>query len=120
MHFSFNNDIYIQIDGVAMGSQLGPILTNIFMVELETVLVPKLKNHIKKRRNFVDDTFVYVKRGSIEYILSVRNSFHDNIKFTYKQENNDKLPILDVLFIRDCEKTNTVFRKDKHTDLYLQ
>ena len=39
VHFSFNNDIYIWIDVVAMGSPLDPVLPNIFMVELESVLV---------------------------------------------------------------------------------
>ena len=68
----------------------------------------------------MDDTFVYVKRGSFEYVLSVLDSFHDNIKFAYEQENNNKLSFLDVLFIRDSEKTNTtVFRKDTYNDLYL-
>ena len=104
VHFSFNNNIYIQIDGVAMGSPLGPVLANIFMVELESVLFPKLNDHVKKWRRFVDDTFVYNKRGSIEYVLSMINSFHDNIKSTYEQENNNRLPFLDVLFIRDDEK----------------
>ena len=28
--FKFNNEIYIQCDGVAMGSPLGPLLANIF------------------------------------------------------------------------------------------
>ena len=104
MHFSLNNNIYIQIDGVGMGSPLGPVLANIFMVELESVLFPKLNDHVKKWRRFVDDTFVYNKRGSIEYVLSMINSFHDNIKSTYEQENNNRLPFLDVLFIRDDEK----------------
>ena len=103
-----------------MGSPLGPIIANIFMVELESVLVPKLKDHVKKWRHFVDETFVYVKRRSIEYILSVLNSFRDNIKFTYERENNNRLPFLDVLFIRDYEKINTtVFRKDTHNERYL-
>ena len=61
MHFSFNKDIYIRIDGVAMGSLLDPVIVNISMVELERVLVPKLNDHVKKKRPFVDDTFVYVK-----------------------------------------------------------
>ena len=42
----------------------------------------------------MDDTFVYVKRGSTEYVLSVLNSFNDDIKFTYEQENNNGLPFL--------------------------
>ena len=31
-HFIFNNQIYIQLDGVAMGSPLGTVLANIFNV----------------------------------------------------------------------------------------
>ena len=120
MHFSFSNNIYIQIDGVAMGSPSGPVLANIFIVELESLLVPKLNDHIKKWGHFVDDTFVYVKCDSIEYVLSVLNSFRDDIKFTYEQENNNRLPFLDVLFIRDDEEINiTVFRKDTYSDIYL-
>ena len=122
VYFSLNNNIYIQIDGVAMdwAPTLGGVLANIFMVELESVLVPKLNDYVKKWRRFVDDTFVYVTRGSIEYVLSVLNSFHDNVKFSYEQENNKRLPFLDDLFIRDDEKINTtVFRKDTYNDLYL-
>ena len=31
LHFTFNNNIYIQCNGVAMGFPLGPLLANIFM-----------------------------------------------------------------------------------------
>ena len=116
VHFSFNNKIYIQIDGVAMGSPLGPVIANIFMVELDTNLVPKLRVAYVK----IAYTFAYVKIGSVEYVLSVLNSFHKNIKFNYNEEQNNTLPFLDVLFIRDGEKLNTtVYRKDTHNDLYL-
>ena len=33
--FVFNGKIYSQIDGVAMGSSLGPVLANIWMCHLE-------------------------------------------------------------------------------------
>ena len=69
------------------------------MVELESVLVPKLNDHVKKCRRFVDDTFLYDKCGLIQYALSVLNSFHDNIKFTYEQENNNSFTFLDVIFM---------------------
>ena len=49
VHFSLNNNIYIQIDGVGMGSPLGPVLANIFMVELESVSVSKLNDYVKNR-----------------------------------------------------------------------
>ena len=73
VNFSFNNEIYIQIDGVAMGSPLGPVIENIFMVEVETTLVPKLEDHVQKWKRFADDTFAYVKVGSVEYVLPVLN-----------------------------------------------
>ena len=34
--FMFNNKYYKQVDGVAMGSPLGPALANIFMCSLES------------------------------------------------------------------------------------
>ena len=85
VHFSFNNDIYVQIDGVAMGSPLGPVTANIFMVELETTLVSKLEDHVQKWRRFVDATSAYAKIGSVKYVLSVFISFHKNIKSPIKK-----------------------------------
>ena len=35
VHFTFNGETFTQVDGVAMGSPLAPILAGIFMVELE-------------------------------------------------------------------------------------
>ena len=34
-HFLFDGKVYNQVDGVAMGSPLGPVMANIFMCELE-------------------------------------------------------------------------------------
>ena len=61
VHFTYEGEIYIQSDGVSMGSPLGPILAGIFMVELETTLIPSLDNLILKWRRYVDDTFCFVK-----------------------------------------------------------
>ena len=47
--FTFNDKIYKQIDGVSMGSPLGPLIVNIFMTELEKVIIQEL----------IDDNFIY-------------------------------------------------------------
>ena len=41
VHFSFNNEISMQNDGVAMGSPLGPVLANI-IVELDRTITPSV------------------------------------------------------------------------------
>ena len=53
VHFTFNGDIYIQSDGVAMASPLGPLLANVFMCSLKEAIVPTFKDclvHWKKIR----------------------------------------------------------------------
>ena len=40
VHFTFNEEVYKQMDGVTMGSPLSPVLADIFMVELENNIVP--------------------------------------------------------------------------------
>ena len=82
VRFTFNEQIYIQVDGVAMGSPLAPLLPEIFMIELERSLIPNPQK-IAFWRRYVDDTICFVKIGLIEYIRSLLNSFHRNIQFTY-------------------------------------
>ena len=41
VHFSFNNNVYIQIDGVVIGPPSAQVLANVFIVELVNVLVHK-------------------------------------------------------------------------------
>ena len=45
-HFTLNNKTYLQVDGVAMGSPLDPVLANIFMVELKRNIITTLSNDI--------------------------------------------------------------------------
>ena len=65
VHFTFNNDIYKQTDGVAMGSPLGPVLEGIIIVELENTMVPRIRNQLYFWRRYVDDTFTVVKEETI-------------------------------------------------------
>ena len=70
---NMDGDIYLQIDGAAMGSPLGPVLAEIFMVELERSLVPKLSNYIKFWKRFADDMITFANIEAIDHILTVLN-----------------------------------------------
>jgi len=120
-HFLFNNDVYDQIDGVAMGSPLGPVLANIFMGHYEKIWIQNYegpKPEIYKR--YVDDIFCLFENETDamsfgEYL----NKQHVNIKFTYEKEIDGKLCFLDVLIKNiNAEKFETsVYRKATFTGL---
>ena len=60
----------MQIDGVAMGSPLGPVLADILMIELEKAILPELTECIKHWKRFVDDTISLVKLRTVNEIIT--------------------------------------------------
>ena len=107
VHFSYGGRIYIQVDGVAMGSPLAPVLANIFMTELE--MIASLGNYLQNWKRFVDDTFTFVLPDKIGYIVNQLNSFDENIHspLRWKKRNaNDTI-------------NTTVYRKPTNTDIYF-
>ena len=121
MHFIFNKRGYRQVDGVAMGSPLGPVIANIFMSELESTLVPLMSDDISFWARYVDDTFAFVRRGSKQRILDRLNSFHPNIRFTDEVEVEGRIAFLDVLVTTNPDRSfNTeVYRKPTDTNIYI-
>ena len=119
-HFTLNSKTYVQIDGVAMGSPLGPVFTNIFMVELEQNIIPTLSKDVSLWKRYVDDTICFVNSNCINHVLELLNSFHSNVKFTIEIEKENKIASLDILLIRNKDLVNTtVYRKKTNTDLYI-
>ena len=120
VHFTFNNDIYQQCDGVAMGSPLEPVTAGIFMVELERTLLPRLTEYMTPWKRYVDDTIATIKLTSIDHILMIRNTFHKNINFTYELEINKKISFLDVFLIRKNDTLETtIYRRSTNNGVYL-
>jgi hypothetical protein len=92
-HFIFDRKFYYQINGVAMGSPLGPLFANIFLSFQEKKWLDNCPNNFKPIyfRRYVDDSFVLFK--TVDHIvpfLDYLNSKHPNIKFTFEIENEDK------------------------------
>ena len=111
---------YVQTNGMAMGSPLGPVLSGIFMVKLENNLIHTLLEHLDCWKMYVDDTICLIKNDSIDYVTSVLNSFHPPIQFTYQTENNNSISFLDIELLRVGENNETrVFRKPTNIDLYI-
>ena len=118
--FTFNNDIYQQRDGVAMGSPLGSVLAGIIMVELENSIVPKLNSHLHFWKRYADDSLTIVKEGSMNHVLQQLNPFHPNIQLTSGIESSGKILFIDILIIRRKSKIETtVYRKSTDTDIYI-
>ena len=63
-------EICTQADGVAMGSPLGLVLSVVFMVELERIILSTLKEHMSPWKRYVDNTISYIKEEPIEHVLS--------------------------------------------------
>ncbi|CAF1562230.1 unnamed protein product [Adineta ricciae] len=115
--FIFNNKIYSQINGIAMGSPLGPLFADIYVNYLEERLWPRLKrNGLLYWRRYVDDTFAIVEKdANVEKIIDILNSFDNYIVFTFEEENNNTLPFLDIHITK---LPNNVITEDKYYHSY--
>ena len=118
VQFTFNSQMYSQHDGIAMGSPLGPTLSNIFMGFIERKVISKYKVTYYR---YVDDCFVLGKdEEEIDELFNVLNKTHSSIKFTSEKENKDELAFLDVLVKRHKNQfLTTVYRKKTFTGNYL-
>lgn len=122
-HFVFNGKYYDQIDGVAMGSPLGPVLANIFMTDFEEKSVMTHSNRPSVWFRYVDDTFaLFDDAASASEFLQYLNTCHSNIKFTIEFEENGEIPFLDVL-VKRCPHnafSTSIYRKKTFTGLYTK
>ena len=116
-YFLFAGIIYEQIDGVAMGSPLGPSLANAFLAHYEQIWLNYCPDEFKPiyYERYVDDLFVLFR--SPHHLVKFNeylNTKHVNIKFTSEKEVNGSLPFLDVLISRNKEGfTTTVYHKPR-------
>lgn len=122
VQFLFNGQFYRQVDGVAMGSPLGPLFANIFMGSIEKRLNDDIEASCIKFYRYVDDTFALVRNNHCsDHLLSLFNSVHPHLSFTRECESNGSLPFLDVEIHRRSDGTlsTQIYRKPTFSGVYL-
>ena len=121
-YFLFDGIVYQQVDGVAMGSSLGPSLADAFLAHYEQIWLSYCPDEFKPvyYKRYVDDIFVLFRSPHhLEKFNEYLNTKHANIKFTNVKEVNGSLPFLDVLISRNNKGfTTTVYYKPIFSGVY--
>ena len=113
-------NLYQQIDGIAMGSPLGPTFANFYMGNIENMILDELDDKPLIYCRYVDDIFMLSK--NISQFDDLRSKFENNsvLKFTTELNINDKLPFLDVLIDNsNIEFKTSVYRKPTNVNTCL-
>jgi hypothetical protein len=113
---------YQQKSGMAMGSSLSPVISNIFVEHFEQLALDLAPHKPAMWLRYVDDTFVVWLHGTekLKEFFSHINSLGPTIQFTFETETGESLPFVYVLVYRNGTALLTkVYRKPTHTDRYL-
>ena len=97
--FSFKGTLYRQVDGISMGSPLGPILASIFVGFYKRLLFDRFpKPYIYLC--YVNDTFAcFSSCNKALLFFHCLNDLHPSLTFTMEEEKDNKLLFLDVCFL---------------------
>ena len=121
--FIFNSKFYNQINEVAMGSPLAPVLTYIFLGFHK----PKWLNEYDLNKpkfclRYVDEILAaFGNEQDPLNFLKFLNNRHRNIKFTIEKQNNHSIAFLDVFIsgINNQNITLQTYHKSTYTRLLL-
>ena len=128
--FQFNNKIFLQTSGTAMGTKMAPIYANLTIGFLETKLYDTVKTKMptitsnriyREWKRYLDDCFIIWKDDNhlLECFLEILNNLHPAIHFTIETSSNS-IPFLDVLVIKKTDKLETdIYRKPTDTMNYV-
>ena len=106
-----------------MRSPLGPTFANLFLVYYENMWLDKCPHHFKPKyyHRYMDDIFLmFEKKDHMKKFLKYMNSYHQNIKFTFEEEHNNKIAFLDISITKVGNELQTsLFRKKTFSGVYL-
>jgi hypothetical protein len=120
-YFSFQNDIFKQTTGLAMGAPTSAIFSEIYLQYIEhTLIIDILKNNnIIEYLRYVDDILIVYNKEStnIDTVLEQFNNLTNNLNFTIEKEHNNRINFLDTTIHRRPQKFEfAIYRKPTTTD----
>ena len=112
---------YDQIDGVAMGSPLGPVLANLFMGYHEQKWLQSFEEYeLVLYCRYVDDIMcLFSNESDADKFFVFLNQQHPKIKFTIEKQTENQLSFLHLLITSNGNNFQTsVYRKKHSIGLY--
>lgn len=118
--FSFNGTYYKQKQGTPMGSSVSPIIAVYVLDFVLKKSLPKLPFRVPFLKKFMDDIITAIPADQIQQSLNIMNQFNPKIQFTVETENNNSVPFLDILVIRENNRLlSDWYRKSMSSGRYL-
>ena len=118
----FDQKYHSQIDGVVMGSSLGPTLANIFLCYHESTwlkICPKSFKPVYYKRYVNGISVLYEKLEQVSQFVKYVNKRHKNIKFSFETEKDHSFSFLDVKICREKYKFTQVFSEKIRSVVYI-
>ena len=95
-YFVFNKTIHAQINGLTIGASSSGFAAEIFMESIETRAINTFADPPTIWKRYVADTFVKIKKYSVDNFLIHINSLHPRIEFTTEEMIDNKIAFLDT------------------------
>ncbi|WP_419619241.1 GIY-YIG nuclease family protein, partial [Thiolapillus sp.] len=120
--FSFRDEVFSQMSGVAMGTKMGPSYACLFMGHLEHTLLQQYKKPVPEiYKRYIDDGIGATSLSYnqlLDFINFVQN-FHPAVKFTY-EISEKSVTFLDMkLYLKQGKLTTSVHYKSTDSHSYL-
>ena len=121
--FRFDEKVYQQVFGTAMGTPLAPSAANLFMGWLEAQLLTNSPVPVQEEmwRRFIDDIFLLWTgtEDELDQFFSHLNGFHPSIKFTWNSSTTS-IPFLDInIRLENGFLVTDVYSKPTDSHAYL-
>ena len=119
--FTFNDEEFKQIQGLAMGSPLSPVAACLYMEMLESDHYVEIMGPNSHWMRYVDDVIVVTPEDTdLEERLSRLNEVDPKIQFTMENEHDMSISFLDTLIMRTENGLRfKVYRKETNKEDYI-